>query len=178
MSLRERFLTPEVLTFLSVGGVGYVVDVVSYVGNRALTWRGESVHGRRREIALFVLFDAIGLGLSVVTLTPTKVPTPRCGRLRTVRDPSTPGTCPHLGGFSCRERSYRLRDNAFRPQLRPAWPHPARRARRQSTRCRPLRRSPRDICDASCPESRRKSSSGKSSMLLISPDKNPRPNGE
>lgn len=99
MSLRERFLTPEVLTFLSVGGVGYVVDVVSfnefrsmpmlatldpsvakvlavlvamivtYVGNRAFTWRGESVHGRRREIALFVLFNAIGLGLSVVTLS-------------------------------------------------------------------------------------------------------------
>lgn len=99
MSLRERFLTPEVLTFLAVGGTGYVVDVasfnefrsmpvlaaldpsvakvlavlaamiVTYVGNRAFTWRGESVHGRRREIALFVLFNAIGLGLSVLTLT-------------------------------------------------------------------------------------------------------------
>lgn len=96
--LRSRFLTPEVLTFLAVGGVGYVVDVsafntfratpmlaaidpsvakilavavamiVTYAGNRVFTWRGESVHGRRREVALFVLFNVIGLGLSVVTL--------------------------------------------------------------------------------------------------------------
>lgn len=99
MSLRERFLTPEILTFLAVGGTGYVVDVgafnvfrsmpvlatvdpsvakilavivamvVTYVGNRAFTWRGESAHGRHREIALFVLFNAIGLGFSVVTLS-------------------------------------------------------------------------------------------------------------
>ncbi len=99
MSLRERLLEPEVLTFLTVGGAGYVVDVaafnlfrttsptaaldpsiakilavmiamtVTYAGNRVFTWRGESVHGRHREIALFVLFNAIGLGLSVVTLT-------------------------------------------------------------------------------------------------------------
>ena len=99
MSLRERLLTPEILTFLTVGGAGYVVDVaafnlfrttpptaaldpsiakilavmvamiVTYVGNRVFTWQGQSAHGRRREIALFVLFNAIGLGLSVVTLT-------------------------------------------------------------------------------------------------------------
>lgn len=98
MSLRERFPTPEILTFLTVGGAGYVVDVgafnvfrsmpalasldpsvakvlavlvamvVTYVGNSLFTWRGESTHGRRREIALFVLFNAIGLGISVVTL--------------------------------------------------------------------------------------------------------------
>lgn len=92
-------LTPEVLSFLSVGGAGYVVDVaafnefrglpvlaaldpsiskilavvvamvVTYVGNRLFTWRDASVNSRRREIALFVLFNAIGLSLSVVTLT-------------------------------------------------------------------------------------------------------------
>lgn len=98
MLLRERFFTPEILTFLTVGGVGYVVDVaafnlflstpptatldpsiakilavtvamiVTYVGNRVFTWRGKSGHSRRREIGLFALFNAIGLGLSVVPL--------------------------------------------------------------------------------------------------------------
>ena len=98
MSVRERLLTPEVMSFLAVGGAGYVVDVaafnmlrdhmptaaldpsvskvfaviaamiVTYIGNSVFTWRGESANGRRREIALFVLFNAIGLGLSVVTL--------------------------------------------------------------------------------------------------------------
>ena len=93
-----RRLTPEVISFLTVGGAGYVVDVsafnylralpvigavdpsvakclavalamvVTYVGNRAVTWRGESSSGRRREVALFVLFNVIGLGFSVVTL--------------------------------------------------------------------------------------------------------------
>jgi putative flippase GtrA len=94
----RRFLTPEVISFLAVGGTGYVVDVgafnalrsvpaiaaldpsvakvlavllamiVTYVGNSALTWRGASGRGRRREVLLFVLFNAIGLGLSVATL--------------------------------------------------------------------------------------------------------------
>lgn len=88
---------PEAISFLAVGGVGYVVAVaafnafrslpvlsvldpsfanilavavamvVTYVGNRYFTWRGESTQ-RRREIALFVLFNAIGLGFSVVAL--------------------------------------------------------------------------------------------------------------
>lgn len=92
-------LTPEVFSFLTVGGAGYVVDVaafnefrslpvladldpslakilavlvamvVTYLGNRLFTWRGESGNSRRREIVLFVLFNAIGLGFSVVTLT-------------------------------------------------------------------------------------------------------------
>lgn len=92
-------MTPEVLSFLAVGGAGYVVDVgvfnllrdhmptaaidpsvskilavmaamiVTYIGNSMFTWQGESAHSRRREIALFVVFNAIGLGLSVVTLT-------------------------------------------------------------------------------------------------------------
>jgi len=94
----SRRLTPEVVSFLIVGGAGYVVDVsafnylrtlpvlgsvdpsvakclavalamvVTYVGNRAVTWRGESSSGRRREVALFVLFNVIGLGFSVLTL--------------------------------------------------------------------------------------------------------------
>lgn len=87
-----------VLTFLAVGGVGYVIDVasfnffrtlapfnaydpavartlavgvamiVTYVGNRTFTWRGSSEADRRREIGLFVLFNVIGFGFSVVTL--------------------------------------------------------------------------------------------------------------
>jgi putative flippase GtrA len=97
--LRSRFMSREVLTFLGVGGAGYVVDVVAfnvlrstpgfgsadpsyakaaavavamvvtYVGNRLFTWRGRSGDNRRREVALFVLFNVIGLGFSVVTLS-------------------------------------------------------------------------------------------------------------
>jgi len=97
-AIRERFLTREVLTFLSVGGAGYVVDVVAfnvlrslspfaaldpsvartlavavamcvtYVGNRTLTWRQHTTVNRRREIGLFVVFNVIGFGFSVVTL--------------------------------------------------------------------------------------------------------------
>jgi len=93
-----RLSSPEVVSFLAVGGVGYVVDisafnclrsapvfvaldpsvaktvavglamVVTYIGNRAVTWRGASAGGRHREVALFVLFNVIGLGLSVLTL--------------------------------------------------------------------------------------------------------------
>ncbi|MEP7089397.1 MAG: GtrA family protein [Nocardioidaceae bacterium] len=98
LDLARRLLTREVRTFLLVGGAGYVVDVgafnvlggmhpfstldpsvartlavlaamvVTYVGNRTLTWRGGSERGRRREIALFVLFNVIGFGFSVLTL--------------------------------------------------------------------------------------------------------------
>jgi len=94
----ERFLNREVLTFLAVGGTGYVVDVtvfnvlrsidpfevwdpsvartlavvaamcVTYLGNRTLTWRDHASGDRRREVALFVLFNIIGFGFSVVTL--------------------------------------------------------------------------------------------------------------
>ncbi len=93
-----RLISPEVLSFLAVGGVGYFVDVagfnllrtlspfatrdpalakvvavglamvVTYVGNRALTWRGGGSGDRRREILLFVVFNLIGLGFSIVTL--------------------------------------------------------------------------------------------------------------
>ncbi|MCW2747444.1 MAG: GtrA family protein [Nocardioidaceae bacterium] len=93
-----RLLDPEVLTFLAVGAAGYVVDVlafnalrsqpalahtdpayakmgavaaamvVTYVGNRALTWRETSSQNRHREVPLFVLFNLVGLGISVLTL--------------------------------------------------------------------------------------------------------------
>lgn len=93
-----RLLTREVLTFLAVGGIGYVVDVVAfnllrsihpfasldpsvartlavavamcvtYRGNRSLTWRHHTSGNRRREVSLFVLFNVIGFGFSIVTL--------------------------------------------------------------------------------------------------------------
>jgi putative flippase GtrA len=92
------FLTREVLTFLAVGGVGYAVDViafnvllsmppfatidpsvartlavvaamcVTYTGNRMFTWRDQVGSERRREVTLFVLFNVIGFGFSIVTL--------------------------------------------------------------------------------------------------------------
>lgn len=98
MSFRQRLMTREVLTFLSVGGAGYVVDVaafnllrsmdtfaaldpavartlavalamlVTYSGNRRLTWRDCPTENRRREVGLFILFNIIGFGFSIVTL--------------------------------------------------------------------------------------------------------------
>lgn len=97
MRILQRVLTREVLTFLGVGGAGYVVDVlvftwllstppfsswdpsvsrtvalvaamvVTFVGNSALTWRGS--RPGRREVALFVLLNVVGLGFSVASLT-------------------------------------------------------------------------------------------------------------
>ena len=97
--LRRTRISPQLLTFLLVGGTGYVVDVVvfnllrssatlgawdpsvarvlavaaamvvTYLGNSLLTWRGEGDGDRRREVVLFVVFNLIGLGLSVLTLT-------------------------------------------------------------------------------------------------------------
>jgi len=83
----------EIPVFLAVGGAGYVTDVlafnlllgsmtptiarlwavvpamvVTYLGNRYLTWRGGSHNARRREVFLFVVFNAIGLGFSVACL--------------------------------------------------------------------------------------------------------------
>jgi len=96
--LVKRFASAEVITFLTVGGFGYVVDVgafnalrsapglatadpsfarilavalamvVTYLGNRLVTWRGRSGGDRRREIGLFVAFNMVGLALSVATL--------------------------------------------------------------------------------------------------------------
>jgi putative flippase GtrA len=97
--LVRRLLTPELLTFLAVGGAGYVVDVtvfnvlrsiapwstfdpsvartlavlfamcVTYIGNRTVTWRDRPSRDRRREVFLFVMFNVIGFGFSIVTLT-------------------------------------------------------------------------------------------------------------
>jgi putative flippase GtrA len=94
----RRVLTPEVSTFLAVGGTGYLVDVtvfnvlrsitpwstmdpsvartlavvaamcVTYLGNRTLTWRERVGGDRRREVSLFVVFNIIGFGFSIVTL--------------------------------------------------------------------------------------------------------------
>ena len=94
----RALLSHEVLTFLVVGGAGYVVDVVAfnallsmkpfsgwdpsisrvlamcvamvvtYAGNRFWTWKGASRHNHRREVLLFALFNVVGLGISVVTL--------------------------------------------------------------------------------------------------------------
>jgi putative flippase GtrA len=90
-----------VSSFLVVGGLGYVTDVaafnillstapfdrwdpsaarvvavavamvVTYSGNRWLTWRGEGGPARAREVALFVVFNVIGLGISTLTLVVT-----------------------------------------------------------------------------------------------------------
>ncbi|MET1004723.1 MAG: GtrA family protein [Propionibacteriaceae bacterium] len=96
--LLAKLTSPEVVTFLAVGGVGYVVDVaafnllrttsllgradpsyarvaavclamvVTYLGNRMFTWRRRAEGDRRREVALFIVFNMIGLGFSVATL--------------------------------------------------------------------------------------------------------------
>jgi putative flippase GtrA len=84
--------------FLAVGGAGYVTDVVAfnllrdqaalggenpvgakvaavavamvvtYLGNRTLTWRDLATTNRRRELALFAVFNLVGLMISVLTL--------------------------------------------------------------------------------------------------------------
>lgn len=96
--LLAKLTSPEVATFLAVGGAGYVVDVtsfnllrsdsllsavdpsyarivavalamvVTYLGNRLFTWRGQTGDDRHREIGLFIVFNLIGLGMSVATL--------------------------------------------------------------------------------------------------------------
>lgn len=92
-----KVLNPQVLSFLGVGSVGYVVDVgafnvlwgappfdetdpsvakvvavalamvVTYLGNKLVTWRGK-VRSSLRQILQFIVFNVIGLGFSVVTL--------------------------------------------------------------------------------------------------------------
>lgn len=96
--LSGALLTREVRSFLAVGGAGYVVDVaafnllrsvqpfavldpsvartlavalamcVTYLGNRNLTWRDHSSGNRHREVGLFVLFNFVGFGFSLLTL--------------------------------------------------------------------------------------------------------------
>ncbi len=88
----------EVVSFLGVGGIAYVVDVavfnvllsvppfatwhpwaartlavavamlVTYVGNRTVTWRNRRGADRRREVVLFVVFNLVGLAISVACL--------------------------------------------------------------------------------------------------------------
>ena len=84
----------KVLTFLGVGGAGYVVDVaafnllrtpvgdavlarglavvvamaVTYLGNRWLTWRQQGSASRRREAVLFVCFNVVGFAISAACL--------------------------------------------------------------------------------------------------------------
>jgi putative flippase GtrA len=97
LSRIRQACTAEVISFLMVGGAGYVVDVavfnwllsihpfaswdpsiarvlavlaatvVTYVGNRSFTWTGSSDR-RGREVTLFAVFNAIGLAISVLTL--------------------------------------------------------------------------------------------------------------
>ena len=96
--LFAKLASPEVATFLAVGGTGYVVDVtsfnmlrsesllstldpsyarvaavalamvVTYLGNRLFTWRDRASGERLREIGLFIIFNLIGLSISVATL--------------------------------------------------------------------------------------------------------------
>jgi putative flippase GtrA len=93
-----RLTSREVLTFLGVGGTGYVVDVatfnllltvgpladrdpvfarvlavgvamvVTYLGNRYWTWRGESTEDLARKVSLFIVFNIAGMGISVACL--------------------------------------------------------------------------------------------------------------
>ncbi len=88
----------EFVTFVGVGGAAYVVDVVvfnvllsmppfstwhpwvarclavtvamlvTYVGNRQITWRGRVGADRRREISLFAVFNLVGLAISLACL--------------------------------------------------------------------------------------------------------------
>jgi putative flippase GtrA len=91
-------LVRETSSFLGVGGVAYVVDVavfnllltvppfsvwhpsvsrcvavvvamvITYTGNRFLTWRHADSGSSSREVALFVVFNLIGLAMSLVCL--------------------------------------------------------------------------------------------------------------
>jgi putative flippase GtrA len=93
----RRFLSIEVLGFLVVGGLGYVVDVgafnvlwglspfdtldpsvakvvavalamlVTYLGNSFFTWRGKASTSVR-QVLLFVMFNVVGLGFSILIL--------------------------------------------------------------------------------------------------------------
>lgn len=89
--------TRELIAFLGVGGAGFVTDVaafnvlrslgpmvdhplvartlavalamvLTYTGNRAITWHGRTTGDRRREVRLFVLFNLIGFAFSAACL--------------------------------------------------------------------------------------------------------------
>jgi putative flippase GtrA len=93
-----KLTSRELLTFLAAGGTGYLVDVavfnllrssrvlagidpsyarvlavaaamvVTYAGNRLVTWRDRRGSDQRREAALFVVFNIVGLVPSVLAL--------------------------------------------------------------------------------------------------------------
>ncbi|MGH1563425.1 GtrA family protein [Mumia sp. DW29H23] len=56
--LEDRPLTAKVISVA-------VAMVVTYLGNRQWTWRGRSTHTVRREVALFVLMNGIGMLIAV-----------------------------------------------------------------------------------------------------------------
>lgn len=97
--LTAALLRREVASFLAVGAAGYVVDVVAfnvfrslpvlgqldptvakvlavaaamvvtYLGNRLVTWRGRGRRdGRVREVAVFAALNLAGLGITLVPL--------------------------------------------------------------------------------------------------------------
>ena len=45
-----------------------VAMVVTYFGNRHWTWRGRSIDNQHREVALFVFFNLVGMGIGVACL--------------------------------------------------------------------------------------------------------------
>jgi putative flippase GtrA len=57
-------LDPSVARVLAVAAA----MMVTYVGNSLFTWRHEGRRDRRREVALFVVFNLVGLGISLATL--------------------------------------------------------------------------------------------------------------
>ncbi|WP_262850787.1 GtrA family protein [Mumia quercus] len=59
--LADKPLTAKVLSVVAA-------MVVTYLGNRHWTWRGRSPHTRRREIALFVVMNVIGMLIAVACL--------------------------------------------------------------------------------------------------------------
>jgi putative flippase GtrA len=98
LPLSRLRLSRELVCFLVVGGLGYVVDVVAFnvllshapfsgwdptyarivamaaamvvtfTGNRWWTWQDSPRQDRRREAVLFVLFNLVGLVISLATL--------------------------------------------------------------------------------------------------------------
>jgi putative flippase GtrA len=94
----SRLTSREALTFLGVGGAGYVVDVVAfnllltapplagrdptlaravavclamvvtYLGNRLLTWHHPDSERVGREVTLFVVLNIVAMGFSAGTL--------------------------------------------------------------------------------------------------------------
>ena len=56
------WLTRPLMTFVAVA------MIVTYLGNRHWTWRGRSADKQHREVALFVFFNLVGMGIAVACL--------------------------------------------------------------------------------------------------------------